>query len=249
MSKLRSVRRGAGGGAGDDLRSAVHFSESGQIWLHEHRMLLVHAEAQASLRRELIDTLGMTRAQGLFTRMGYASGVRDAELGRQRAQELTDLDAFMTGPQLHTLEGMVQVSRVKLELDRLAGRFHGEFVWESSWEGQWHRHYYGIHEEPVCWTQIGYVSGYASAFMGRPILFQETECSGSGDALIAWHVMREACRQQARWRAGLLAPRWVGVPVAREWLLDGQFVDTWAIVLATSGLAAADVELIFKETN
>jgi len=183
MSKLRSVRRGAGGAAGDDLRSAVHFSESGQIWLHEHRMLLVHAEAQASLRRELIDTLGMTRAQGLFTRMGYASGVRDAELGRQRAQELTDLDAFMTGPQLHTLEGMVQVSRVKLEMDRLAGRFLGEFVWESSWEGQWHRHYYGIHEEPVCWTQIGYVSGYASAFMGRPILFQEVECSGSGDAL------------------------------------------------------------------
>ncbi|MBI5069620.1 MAG: sigma-54-dependent Fis family transcriptional regulator [Deltaproteobacteria bacterium] len=183
MSKLRSVRRGAGDAAGDDLRAAVHFSESGQIWLHEHRMLLVHAEAQASLRRELIDTLGLARAQGLFTRMGYASGVRDAELGRRRAQELTDQDAFMTGPQLHTLEGMVQVTRVKLELDRLAGRFFGEFTWESSWEGQWHRHYYGIHEEPVCWTQIGYVSGYASAFMGRSILFQEVECSGSGDSL------------------------------------------------------------------
>ncbi len=182
MTKVRSIRRSGGDAPGDDLRSHLHFSETGQIWLHEHQMLLVHAEAQASLRRELIDTLGMSRAQGLFTRMGYASGVRDAELGRRRAQETNDLDAFMTGPRLHTLEGMVHVTRVKLELDRAVGTFYGEFFWESSWEGQWHRHFYGTHAEPVCWTQIGYVSGYASAFMGRPVLFKEVECSGSGDA-------------------------------------------------------------------
>ena len=182
MTKLRAIRHGASDAAADDLRSRVHFSENGQIWLHEHRMLLVHAEAQASLRRELIDVLGMSRAQGLFTRMGYASGVRDAELARTRAQDLTDIEAFMTGPQLHTIEGMVKVTRVKLELDRVVGKFYGEFVWESSWEGQWHRHYYGMHSEPVCWTQIGYVCGYTSAFMGRPVLFKEVECSGSGDA-------------------------------------------------------------------
>jgi two-component system, NtrC family, response regulator HydG len=164
----------------DDLRSCVHFSRSGQIWLHEHRMLLVHAEAQATLRKELIDTLGMERARGLLTRMGYASGVRDAELARERAQTASDVDAFMTGPQLHTLEGIVRVTPVRLELDRVAGKFYGEFLWEDSWEGQWHRHYYGVHAEPVCWTQIGYACGYTSAFMGRPILYKEIECSGAG---------------------------------------------------------------------
>jgi transcriptional regulator with GAF, ATPase, and Fis domain len=86
----------------------------------------------------------------------------------------------MTGPQLHTLEGIVQVTPVRLELDRASGRFHGEFLWENSWEGQSHRHHYGIHTEPVCWTQIGYACGYTSAFMGRPILYKETECSGMG---------------------------------------------------------------------
>src|SRR5574341_2200673 len=100
MTKLHKIGRAAG----DDLRARVHFcAETGQIWLHEHRMLLVHAEAQASLRKELIDTLGMERAQGLLTRMGYASGVRDAELARTRAQNCSDVEAFMTGPQLHTL--------------------------------------------------------------------------------------------------------------------------------------------------
>ena len=178
MTRLRSVARAD---SGDDLRARVRFcAETGQIWLHEHRMLLVHAEAQASLRKELIDTLGMERAQGLLTRMGYASGVCDAELARTRAQDLSDAEAFMTGPQLHTIEGIVRVTPVRLELDRAAGKFYGEFLWENSWEGQWHRHYYGIHGAPVCWTQIGYACGYTSAFMGRPILYKEVECVGMG---------------------------------------------------------------------
>ncbi|HEX6016750.1 MAG TPA: sigma-54-dependent Fis family transcriptional regulator [Burkholderiaceae bacterium] len=166
----------------DDLRSRVHFCpDTGQIWLHEHRMLLVHAEAQALLRKELIDSLGMERAQGLLMRMGYASGLRDAELARTRAEHCTDLEAFMTGPQLHTLEGIVQVTPVRLEFNRAAATFYGEFLWHNSWEGQWHRHHYGVHNEPVCWTQIGYACGYTSAFMGRPILYKEVECAGMGD--------------------------------------------------------------------
>jgi len=179
MPKLRLVEQTAS----DDLRSRVHFcTETGQIWLHEHRMLLVHAEAQASLRKELIDTLGIERARGLLTRMGYASGVRDAELARTRAENASDREAFMTGPQLHSLEGIVRSTPVRLELDRAAGTFYGEFLWENSWEGQWHRHFYGIHTEPVCWTQVGYACGYASAFMGRTILYKEVECVGSGQA-------------------------------------------------------------------
>ncbi|MDP3671634.1 MAG: sigma 54-interacting transcriptional regulator [Telluria sp.] len=183
MSKPRRNGKTAGAQAGDDLRSRVHFcQETGQIWLHEHRMLLIHAEAQALLRRELIDTLGMERARGLFSRMGYESGVRDAELARTRAESLSDYEAFMTGPQLHTLEGIVRVTPIKLEFDRAAGTFYGEFHWKNSWEGQWHRHDYGVHDEPVCWTQIGYACGYTSAFMGRPVLYKEVDCTGMGDA-------------------------------------------------------------------
>ena len=177
VTKLHSVAKAAA----EDLRARVHFCpETGQIWLHEHRMLLVHAEAQALLRKELIDSLGMDRARGLLTRMGYASGLRDAELARTRAENCSDLEAFMTGPQLHTLEGIVRVTPVRIELDRASASFYGEFLWENSWEGQWHRHHYGIHSEPVCWTQIGYACGYTSAFMGRPILYKEVECVGMG---------------------------------------------------------------------
>ena len=111
----------------EDLRAQVHFcAETGQIWLHEHRMLLVHAEAQACLRKELIDTLGMDRAQGLLTRMGYASGVRDAELARARAENRDDLDAFKPGILEHLLDG-VQLHGGEL-LGALAQRPGVEFV-------------------------------------------------------------------------------------------------------------------------
>jgi len=167
--------------AGCDLRARVHFcAETGQIWLHEHRMLLVHAAAQAALRKELIDTLGMDRARGLLSRMGYASGVQDAELVCTRARDASDFEIFMTGPQLHTLEGIVKVTPLRVEIDRPAGRFYGEFLWENSWEGHWHKHYYGIHSDPACWNQIGYACGYTTAFMGRPILYKEVECVGMG---------------------------------------------------------------------
>ena len=183
MAKPRNMRKITCDATSSDLRGLVHFcAETGQIWLHEHRMLLVHAEAQGGMRKELIDTLGMDRARGLLIRMGFASGMHDAEVFSRRDQGATDYEAFMTGTQLHTLEGIVKVTTVRLEADRTAGKYFGEYLWENSWEGQWHRKHYGTHSDPVCWSQIGYACGYTTALMGRPIVYKEVECVGKGDA-------------------------------------------------------------------
>ena len=43
-----------------DLMARLHFSTSdGRIWLDDQRMLLVHAKALGSLRREMIEALGV----------------------------------------------------------------------------------------------------------------------------------------------------------------------------------------------
>ena len=164
-----------------NLRSQLHFSsETGQIWLHEHRMLLVHADSHALMRRELIDTLGMDRARGLLMRMGYASGVSDYELARIQPDVTNDLEAFMSGPLLHTLEGIVKSTITKLEIDQKKGKFYVECKWENSWEAQAHLRHYGESADVVCWNLIGYASGYTSAFMGRQILCKEIECHAKG---------------------------------------------------------------------
>lgn len=165
----------------NDLRELVRFSEKdGTIWLGENRMILMHTSALGILRKELINSVGKEHARRLLTRMGYASGARDAELAKRIRGHKSATDAFFTGPQLHMLEGVVQVTPIKMEIDFEKGSFNGEFRWANAWEQEVHTREFGLSDEPVCWSQIGYASGYTSAFMGRFILFKEVECVGCG---------------------------------------------------------------------
>ena len=55
-----------------DLMDALRFlPEEGQIWLGEQRMLLMSLQASAFFRNELVTTLGIERARGVFIRLGY----------------------------------------------------------------------------------------------------------------------------------------------------------------------------------
>ncbi|MBS1191292.1 MAG: family ATPase [Rhodocyclaceae bacterium] len=164
-----------------DLRKLIRFSETdGSIWLAENRMVLMHTAALGAMRKELIDSVGKEQARRILTRMGYASGIRDAELARRIRAGMTPYEAFLSGPQLHMLEGVACVKPVKLDMDIESGRFFGEFLWKNSWEEEVHLKEFGQDENPVCWMQIGYASGYSSAFMGRFILFKEVECLACG---------------------------------------------------------------------
>ncbi|MEJ8857503.1 sigma 54-interacting transcriptional regulator [Variovorax robiniae] len=167
-----------------ELLSLLRFNAgSGHIWLDEQRMLLLHAQAFRELRRALLDTLGVERARALLVHMGFASGQRDGELAvRERRAGMRTEDAFMLGPRLHSIEGIVHVEKVHLEMDLATQHFYGEFLWENSWECEAHVADFGCGEDPQCWSQIGYASGYTSAFMGRLIVYKETECKSMGDS-------------------------------------------------------------------
>jgi DNA-binding NtrC family response regulator len=165
-----------------DLRRMLHFSaRDGRIWLAGQRMVLVHAAALGALRRELMRTIGREQTRRLLMRAGYASGERDAALARQVRGDASVFDMFVVGPQLHMLEGAVQVTPEQFELDVAAGTFQGIFRWDHSWEVETHVRDFGPQDEPVCWMLLGYASGYTSAFMGRPTLFKEVACRACGD--------------------------------------------------------------------
>ena len=146
-------------------------------------MLLLHARAFAALRKELLDSLGVQRARGLLVRLGFSSGQRDGEFAvKERRGGMRTEDAFMLGPQLHSIEGVAHVEMVRLEIDLTRKHFFGEFLWESAWECEAHVADLGYGEDPQCWSQIGYASGYTSAFMGRLVLYKEVECHSMGDS-------------------------------------------------------------------
>ncbi|HYQ39496.1 MAG TPA: sigma-54-dependent Fis family transcriptional regulator [Pseudomonas sp.] len=165
-----------------DLSSQIRFlSQEGKIWLGEQRMLLMQLSALANFRRELIDLLGVERAKGFFLRMGYQSGLKDAELARKLRPDSSELDIFLAGPQLHMLKGMLRSRPIEVDIDVEKGRFYAEIDWLDSFEVEICQTELGLMDQPVCWTLLGYACSYTSAFMGREIIFKEISCRGRGD--------------------------------------------------------------------
>src|SRR5437773_7614553 len=82
-----------------DLMARLHFSTSdGRIWLDDQRMLLIHAKALGTLRRDMVEILGADVARGLLTRMGYHAGVQDAQMARKVRSKTSLKDIFVVGP-------------------------------------------------------------------------------------------------------------------------------------------------------
>lgn len=164
-----------------DLLAQIRFdSDNGRIWLNEQRMVLLHSGVLGQLRKELVETLGIERTRGFLMRFGYNSGWRDAELVAKVRPNMSKEAAFFLGPQMHSVKGMVKATPVTLEMDMDTGRFEAEFDWFNSYEAEVHLQDFGPSKHPICWTLLGYASGYSSFFMGRNILFKETRCSGMG---------------------------------------------------------------------
>ena len=165
-----------------DLWSKLRFDPTtGTVWLDEQRMLLLHAGSLGALRAEMVRSLGADRAGALLMRMGYQSGIQDAEIARKLVGDQNYEDVFLLGPRLHKLEGLVQVETISCELDLDHGHFHGEFHWNESWEAESQIAHFGVGDSATCWNQLGYASGYVSAFMGKHVIFRETTCKAKGD--------------------------------------------------------------------
>ena len=166
-----------------DISECLFFSPGdGRIWLQDQRMILLHSEALGSLRRELIDSIGLDKARGLLTRAGYVSGARDARLVRQQWPDAEPQAAAIAGTRLHALEGVVQVEVVHARYDAELGDYDGEFIWHNSSEDDEHIAAYGVGGSPACWMQVGYATGYVSTLFGRMVVFREVECRSSGAA-------------------------------------------------------------------
>jgi DNA-binding NtrC family response regulator len=154
--------------------------DQGIIRLHEQRVVILSAAAMGLMRKELVDTLGAETARRLLLRFGFADGYHDAVNLRARSNWSSPLDGLRAGATLHTLEGIVRADVRRIENDEETGRFEEDVTWHDSYEAEQHVHHYGRSAAPVCWSLVGYTSGFVSACLGREIYFRETACAGQG---------------------------------------------------------------------
>jgi hypothetical protein len=166
-----------------DLRELLSFEQGGGvITFANQRALLVDAVAMGLLRRELIETLGLTGARAVLTRFGYAHGWRTAETLREGFPWDSEDEWRKAGGRLHTLQGLVRVEPTA-QGDTTAPKPVGNSVWHDSYEAEQHLLHLGRAEDPVCWTLTGFASGYLSHAYGRDIYCLEERCRGKGDAV------------------------------------------------------------------
>ena len=154
--------------------------DQGIIRLHAQRVVILSAAAMGLLGKELIDTLGIETARRVAIRFGFADGYHDAVNLRERSTWATPLDGVRAGAMLQTLEGIVRADVRRLEHDAATGRFEAEVLWHDSYVAEQHTHHFGKTTSPVCWSLVGYASGFASACLGTEVYFRETSCVAQG---------------------------------------------------------------------
>ena len=156
---------------------------TGVVRFAGERALIVDAIALGTLRRDLVDALGLEGARTLLLRFGHAQGTRAAGAIRERFTWSTHEALREAGGHLGLLQGMLHVAPGTGPLTP------GGATVLASYEAEQHLLHCGRAEVPVCWTLAGFASGYLSAIEGRELLVVEDRCVARGDA---------ACRFTAR---------------------------------------------------
>jgi hypothetical protein len=165
-----------------ELLSRLSFSAvDGTIRLNGDRMVIQRASASGELRRQALRLLGPEAARAFLTRIGFANGLNDARFVRAGWPNLDIGDAFTAGTRMHMFSGTVRVETVFNDFDFARQKFAGEFLWHGGVEAAEVLRGELPATGPVCWTQVGYASGYATEFIGRLIVYKEVSCAAQGN--------------------------------------------------------------------
>ncbi len=162
--------------------------EEGRLLMGADRMLVFRQAAFGVLRALLFERLGSELTHSVLAQFGYRCGGGDYRSLVSMFDWDTEMDSLVSGPVLHSWEGIVLAKPERLEYDRAAGKLYMLGTWENSYEAEIHREQFGPSNVPVCYTLAGYATGYASAFMGKPMLCVETACMGAGADICRWEI-------------------------------------------------------------
>jgi hypothetical protein len=165
-----------------DLSKDLKFDlTSGVTSFKSSRLVIMDAGAMGLLRQKLLDTLGEDKARELLLTFGYQNGFSDFMQMKLAYRFDSELDLLASGPAIHTWEGIVHATPIEARVSRQEGDFYFPCVWKNSYEAEQHLCFNQTAKQPVCWTLMGYASGWCTAFMGKRMLAIETKCVGMGD--------------------------------------------------------------------
>jgi len=172
-----------------DLSRQINFDiAKGITSFKDTRLLIFDANALGLLRQKIIASLGWEKTRELFVQFGYQNGYSDFMQIKLNYQFDTEMDLLASGPVIHTWEGIVQATPKEIRYNRDTGEFFFTGVWTNSYEAEQHLSFNDPAKEPVCWSLVGYASGWCTAFFGKPLIALEPVCMGKGDNHCEWKI-------------------------------------------------------------
>ncbi len=163
-------------------RLLVQRPEDGVLEASGRRVLLADAAASDRLAEELAETLGDAAARGVLLRHGYQTGYQDAVWLRDHVLWDSELEWLGAAARSRTILGVAALRFEEVVVDRARGVFRAVAVARNSYEAEGRKLRLGPCAAPVCHRLTGYLSGYASAFLGEAVLFLEQGCAAHSDA-------------------------------------------------------------------
>jgi hypothetical protein len=162
--------------------------ETGMTRFKDTRLVIFDANAIGLLRHKIVKELGMEKAREIYLQFGYQHGFSDFLQMKLNYQFDSEMDQLASGPVIHTWEGIVQATPKEIRFNKETGEFYFTGVWMNSYEAEQYLQFNHATSEPVCWTLMGYASGWCTAFFGKPLLAIEPVCVGKGDKCCEWLI-------------------------------------------------------------
>ncbi len=172
-----------------NLQNDLRFNpEQGITSFSDSRLVIFDANAIGLLRQNLLEEIGLEKARRFFLRFGFQHGFADFMQMKINYEFDSEMDLLASGPVIHTWEGIVHAQPKELDFNRETGDFYFTGIWSNSYEAEQHLSYNETGDEPVCWSLMGYASGWSTGFFGKPLLAIEPVCMGKGDDHCEWKI-------------------------------------------------------------
>lgn len=169
------------------LDENLHVKKNGSLFMDNDRSILISISAFGTLRKNLIENIGNERMKGFLIRYGWELGQEDAK--KVLKKDLNTMkDVIEYGPILHRMRGNAEIEVTNLEMKPANDKIsvHMEGVWKDSYEAEEHLRQFGFSHTPVCYTLIGYASGYLSRVCNQMVIFKELSCQAQGHSECKW---------------------------------------------------------------
>lgn len=162
--------------------------EQGITSFKDSRLVIFDVNAIGLLRQTLIEEFGLNKAREILLKFGYQNGYSDFLQMKMNYSFDSEMDLLASGPVIHTFEGIVHAAPIYIEMDKDKDIFIFTGKWSNSYEAEQHLSFNHNSDNPVCWTLMGYASGWCTAFWGKPLIAIEPICVGMGHSHCEWKI-------------------------------------------------------------